>query len=161
LTGGPLYAVPLGRFDSLAPAARQHVVESIPSPTSQASGLLEAFASRGIGQPVELVALSGAHTIGRAHCNNFMDRASRREGPFSVPVEVLNACATIANWVQLLDVGTPDVLDNQYYRNLMNGQGVFTSDMALVRDFRTGPHRPAVRAEPVRLLRRRVHPGHG
>lgn len=136
-SGGESYSVPLGSFDSLAPASPQDV-GFLPSPTTgQVSVLLNAFASRGFLQPAELVALSGAHSIGRAHCNSFSDRAGRQEDTFSS--FLFMTCARNPAHVQILDVRTPDVLDNQYYWDLLAGQGVFTSDMALVMDFRTVP----------------------
>ncbi|TVU45672.1 hypothetical protein EJB05_05165, partial [Eragrostis curvula] len=136
-SGGESYGVRLGIFDSLVPASLQDV-NNLPSPTTgQVPVLLNAFATRGFLHPAELVALSGAHSIGRAHCNSFIDRAQRQEDPFSS--FLLAACAVNPAHVQILDVRTPDQLDNQYYVDLLAGQGVFTSDMALVRDFRTAP----------------------
>ncbi|TVU45673.1 hypothetical protein EJB05_05166, partial [Eragrostis curvula] len=136
--GGPRYSVPLGSFDSLAPAS-QRDVGLLPSPTtSQVSDLLNVFASRGFGHPAELVALSGAHSIGTAHCSSFSDRARRQEDPFSSML--LMACGRNPNYQQFLDVRTPNLLDSQYYWDLLAGQGVFTSDMALVRDWRTVPY---------------------
>ena len=48
-----------------------------------AADLLAAFRSRGIRDAADLVALSGAHTIGRAICPFFQDRADRKEDDFA------------------------------------------------------------------------------
>ncbi|KAL6844297.1 hypothetical protein ACP4OV_025970 [Aristida adscensionis] len=132
-SGGLSYAVPLGRLDSLAPAPSAAVLQ-LPSPTSGAAALVDAFRSRGL-DAVDLVALSGAHTVGRARCGAFSDRFGE-DGDF---VRRLAAnCSSDAGRLQELNVATPDVFDNRYYEDLEKGQGVLSSDQALAGDWRTG-----------------------
>ncbi|KAF0895577.1 hypothetical protein E2562_013892 [Oryza meyeriana var. granulata] len=85
-----------------------------------------------MGDPADLVALSGGHTVGRAHCGFFADRMRRQDDTFSRKLAV--NCSLEPNRVQNLDVITPDAFDNAYYMALTNKQGVFTSDMALIKD---------------------------
>ncbi|TVU45669.1 hypothetical protein EJB05_05162, partial [Eragrostis curvula] len=134
--GGPNYDVALGMFDSVAPASEEEV-GGLPGPTSEVPELLSRFASRRFGDPTELVALSGAHTIGIAHCDSFRDRAQRREDVFATLLLV--ECARNPRVLQPLDVLTFNLFDNKYFVDLINRQGVFTSDMALVKDGRTAP----------------------
>ncbi|GJN01241.1 hypothetical protein PR202_ga18492 [Eleusine coracana subsp. coracana] len=148
-SGGPSYAVPLGRLDSLAPAPSSAVFQ-LPQATSDASTLIGAFKSRNLSE-TDLVALSGGgHTIGRAHCTSFSNRfntdtswdnnssSSSSSSSSFVRKLAANCSSSSPNRLQELDVTTPDVFDNKYFLNLQNGQGVLTSDQVLAGDWRTG-----------------------
>ncbi|CAL4989036.1 unnamed protein product [Urochloa decumbens] len=134
--GGTInFPMPLGRLDGLAPATSLEV-SSIPSArTQQASVMLAKFASRGFDHPAELVLFLGAHSIGRAHCESFKDRADRQNDDFSR--KLFWHCQNDKTWLQPLDYITPDRLDTSYYANVLAGEGVLTSDMALGSDPRT------------------------
>nr|CAH69305.1 TPA: class III peroxidase 63 precursor [Oryza sativa Japonica Group] len=137
VSGGPSYAVSLGQKDSLAPAPVR-LVNQLPGPgTSSVQALLDKFGSKGLREAADLVALSGAHTVGRAHCDFFRDRAARQDDTFSKKLAV--NCTKDPNRLQNLDVVTPDAFDNAYYVALTRKQGVFTSDMALIKDRITAP----------------------
>ncbi|XP_040379420.1 cationic peroxidase SPC4-like [Oryza brachyantha] len=139
VSGGPSYDVLLGRKDSLAPA-REELVLELPSPRSSTiKELLDGFKnrSRGLGEPADLVALSGGHTVGKASCGTFQDRADRQEDTFSKKLKA--NCSRDSRRLQNLDVITPDAFDNGYYIALTYNQGVFTSDMALIKDPQTRP----------------------
>ncbi|KAH9308205.1 hypothetical protein KI387_036116, partial [Taxus chinensis] len=56
-TGGPDFKVPLGRRDSLNFATRAATLANLPGPTSNASVLINALASKGL-DATDLVALS-------------------------------------------------------------------------------------------------------
>ncbi|KAL6844292.1 hypothetical protein ACP4OV_025965 [Aristida adscensionis] len=131
-SGGPAYAVPLGQLDSLAPAAAADV-NALPTPSTAAvHDLLAAFRSRGLNKTADLVALAGAHTVGRARCASFADRAARQDDAFAKKLAA--RCSRDPDRLQHLDVRTPDAFDNAYFVDLVDEQGVFTSDMALVRN---------------------------
>ncbi|KAL3688156.1 hypothetical protein R1sor_014465 [Riccia sorocarpa] len=66
LTGGPIWIPPLGRRDGLT-ANFTAAGEFLPSPFATNSGLKDAFKKVGLGV-TDLVALSGAHTLGFARC---------------------------------------------------------------------------------------------
>ncbi|XP_006653070.1 cationic peroxidase SPC4-like [Oryza brachyantha] len=137
LSGGPSYEPSLGQQDSLTPASG-NLVGDLPGPnTASVQELLDLFGSRGLAEAADLVALSGGHTVGRARCDFFQDRAMRRDDTFSKKLAV--NCSKDPNRLQNLDVITPDAFDNAYYIALTNNQGVFTSDMALVKDPKTRP----------------------
>lgn len=95
------------------------------------------FARHGLSQ-TDMIALSGAHTIGASHCNRFSDRLFSASGvdPSLNPTyaeQLKQACPRNVdpNVVVKLDPTTPDTFDNVYYRNLMNGKGLFRSDEVL------------------------------
>jgi len=83
----------------------------------------------------DLVALSGAHTVGRAHCASFSDRLPPNVDDTIDPAfrEKLTAkCAKDPNATQVLDVRTPNAFDNKYYFDLIAKQGLFKSDQGLM-----------------------------
>ncbi|VAH83609.1 unnamed protein product [Triticum turgidum subsp. durum] len=132
VSGGPWFSVPQGNLDSLAPASRDKV-SNLPSPlTASVAALVESFGTRGLGDVADLVALSGAHTIGRSHCGSFADRYRRADDTFSRKLAA--NCSKHPDRLQNLDVVTPDLFDNGYYKALRFNQGVLTSDMALVKN---------------------------
>ncbi|CAM0901518.1 unnamed protein product [Alopecurus aequalis] len=134
-SGGPTYTVPRGVLDSLIPAP-DTAVDDLPAPSSGVSNLVSAFRGKGLSDLADLVALSGAHTIGRAHCPFFKDRADDGD---AFGNRLTANCSRNPNLLQNLDVVTPDLFDNGYYMALVASQGVFTSDMSLIRDARTAP----------------------
>ncbi|KAK1300264.1 Peroxidase 12 [Acorus calamus] len=73
LSGGLYYPVPLGRRDGLTYATEQTVLNNLPSPFSNVTTLITAFASKNL-DVTDLVALSGAHTFGIGHCPAFTPR---------------------------------------------------------------------------------------
>ncbi|CAM0901512.1 unnamed protein product [Alopecurus aequalis] len=137
VSGGPTFVVPQGVLDSLTPAPRS-AVNRLPAPSnSNVTALAEAFSGKGLNELADLVALSGAHTIGRAACQFFaQDRALDGD---AFGNRLAANCSSDETRLQNLDVVTPDLFDNGYYMALVASQGVFTSDMALIRDPRTAP----------------------
>jgi peroxidase len=128
LAGGPFYNLSLVRRDSLRPATSAQI-GVLPSPFSNVDSLLRTFASRGLGDPADLVALSGGHTVGKASCaliraNDDFTRALARQ------------CSAKK---QSLDVITPDAFDNRYFVALTRRQGVLASDQGLFDHPRTSP----------------------
>lgn len=134
-SGGPYFDVPLGRRDGLAPASSE-LVGTLPAPFLDVPTLIEAFKNRSL-DTADLVALSGAHTVGRAHCASFSDRLPPNVDDTIDPAfrEKLTArCAKDPNATvtQVLDVRTPDAFDNKYYFDLIAKQGLFKSDQGLI-----------------------------
>ncbi|KAM0871964.1 hypothetical protein ACQ4PT_039051 [Festuca glaucescens] len=123
----PGYLLPLGRKDSLSPATTQEV-QTLPGPSFNVTQLVDTFARRGLNE-VDLVALSGAHTIGNASCPSFMNR--RGENDEFVQKLKSNCTRFPAAPLQDLDVTTPNTFDNMYYHNLQKNMGVLHSDMQL------------------------------
>ncbi|KAI4996452.1 hypothetical protein ZWY2020_051372 [Hordeum vulgare] len=138
VSGGPTYSVPQGQLDSFGPAPESKVLSSLPSPSlSSVFELGRFFSAKGLRTWADLVALSGAHTIGRAGCGFFVDRTRRGGDAFARRLKT--NCTRNPQRLQNLDVVTPNLFDNGYYKALVARKGVFTSDMALIRNNRTEP----------------------
>ncbi|KAF4352087.1 hypothetical protein F8388_000779 [Cannabis sativa] len=134
-SGGPIYAVPLGRRDGLEFATLEVTLANLPPPTSSASAIVDQLATNQKLDPTDVVALSGGHTIGIAHCPSFGDRLypnqdSTMDQNFAKKLKgVCPKKDTDAFTFQ--DILTPNIFDNKYYIDLMNRQGLFTSDQDL------------------------------
>ncbi|KAF3456377.1 hypothetical protein FNV43_RR01027 [Rhamnella rubrinervis] len=139
LSGGPSWDVQMGRRDSLS-ASKTVANNNIPGPNSTVPMLLAKFQNLGLGLR-DMVALSGAHTMGKARCSTFSARlqgsSENPNGPFT-PLDFIeslqqlcsgsDSSATLAH----LDLVTPATFDNQYYVNLISGEGLLPSDQVLV-----------------------------
>ncbi|KNA05596.1 hypothetical protein SOVF_188890 [Spinacia oleracea] len=140
LAGGPFYWVPLGRRDGLNFATLSDTLANLPPPSFNTGQLLDSLANKKLNA-TDLVALSGGHTIGISHCTSFTDRLYPTQDPtmaqtFANNLKVTCPTAT-TNATTNLDIRTPNVFDNKYYIDLMNRQGLFTSDQDLYTDSRT------------------------
>lgn len=140
LAGGPSWTVPLGRRDSLI-ANRSGANSSIPAPSESLAVLKSKFAAVGLNTSSDLVALSGAHTFGRAQCLNFISRLYNFSGSGN-PDPTLNTtylaalqqlCPQGGNRSVLtnLDRTTPDTFDGNYFSNLQTNEGLLQSDQEL------------------------------
>ncbi|OMO87519.1 heme peroxidase, plant/fungal/bacterial [Corchorus capsularis] len=77
-SGGPSWELPLGRRDSKT-ASLHTANTNIPPPNSTLQNLVTLFQRQGLDQ-VDLVALSGGHTIGVARCATFKQRLYNQNG---------------------------------------------------------------------------------
>ncbi|TVU04639.1 hypothetical protein EJB05_47765, partial [Eragrostis curvula] len=127
LAGGPNFAMPQGRTDSLEGADD---VSMLPGPDSDVGSLLTLFNSRALSDPADLVALSGGHTVGKASCGFI-----RNNDAFSQ--SLIKQCKASPSKKQSLDTITPDVFDNKYFVALKARHGVFVSDQGLADHPRT------------------------
>ncbi|GER25284.1 peroxidase [Striga asiatica] len=146
MSRGPKWAVLKGRKDGIISRANETV--NLPSPFFNTSQLIQSFAKRGLS-PKDLVALSGGHTLGFAHCSSFSARlrnfsTAHDSDPTLDPQfadGLKHTCRrnnTDRNAGQFLD-STSSVFDNDYYRMILEGKGVFVSDESLKSDHRTVP----------------------
>ncbi|XP_021804422.1 peroxidase 12-like [Prunus avium] len=140
LSGGPDYDVPLGRKDGLNFATQNATLANLPPPTSNTSKLLTDLAKKNL-DATDVVALSGGHTIGLSHCSSFTGRLYPTQDPTmdkTFANDLKQICPTnTTNATTVLDIRSPDTFDNKYYVDLMNRQGLFTSDQDLYTDKRT------------------------
>ncbi|CAM9001836.1 unnamed protein product [Rhodiola kirilowii] len=144
LRGGPWWDVWLGRRDSLK-ASFDGANKFIPSPNSSLEALVSNFAQQGLNV-VDLVALSGGHTIGKTRCTNFRNRIynhSLEELHYdyyqrtTVFRRVLGSICPQSgrdNAIAPLDFRTPARFDNYYYRNLLEEKGLLHSDSVLLNE---------------------------
>ncbi|KAE9594313.1 putative peroxidase [Lupinus albus] len=145
LSGGPSYEVELGRRDGTISTIAS-VQRRLPHPEFDLDQLNSMFNFNGLSQ-TDMIALSGAHTIGFSHCNRF----SKRIYNFS-PINKIDPTLNLQYALQLrqacplrvdpriainMDPTTPQTFDNQYFKNLQQGKGLFTSDQVLATDARS------------------------
>ncbi|KAJ7975993.1 Peroxidase [Quillaja saponaria] len=139
LAGGPSWNVLLGRRDSLT-ANQGGANTSIPSPVEGLANITAKFSAVGLNTN-DLVALSGAHTFGRAQCRTFINRLYNFSNTGS-PDPTLNSSYLITlqqtcpqngsgTTLSNLDPTTADGFDNNYFTNLQNNQGLLQSDQEL------------------------------
>lgn len=92
----------------------------------------------------DMIALSGAHTLGFSHCNRFANRiysfsSSSTIDPSLNPEyaqQLMSSCPQNVDPSIAIDMDpvTPRTFDNIYYQNLVSGKGLFTSDQVLFTD---------------------------
>ena len=163
-SGGPRIAIGLGRLDASAasPAtlrrpiqqpgdeARDVVKRTLPEPGLSTVGLRRYFRRVGLSDQ-ELVALMGAHTLGRHNTLLNMTKACLRN--------LTRECLETAPVRAPFEARTPDAFDNSYYslllawddRSLERGEANFIpTDVALVLDASFRRHVVAfARSEPL------------
>ncbi|KAL0294389.1 UNVERIFIED_CONTAM: Peroxidase 47 [Sesamum calycinum] len=71
LSGGPVYDIPKGRKDGRRSKIEDTI--NLPPPKLNSSELIRMFGQRGF-TPQQMVALSGAHTLGTTRCSSFKNR---------------------------------------------------------------------------------------
>ncbi|XP_026387612.1 peroxidase 40-like [Papaver somniferum] len=143
VSGGPGWDVPMGRKDSLS-ASKTDANNNIPAPNSDLNTLITKFQNVGLDY-TDMVALSGAHTIGQARCSSFSSSLQGRSSSSSSDGPVLDLqflaslkqlCSNSENdnnaTLTALDLATPATFDNQYFINLVSGEALLPSDQALV-----------------------------
>ncbi|KAF3946328.1 hypothetical protein CMV_027393, partial [Castanea mollissima] len=137
--GGPTWEVQLGRRDSKS-ANQAGANTSIPSPFESLSNITAKFTAVGLDS-TDLVALSGAHTFGRAQCRVFSHRlynfSSTGNPDPSLDTTYLGTLRQTCpdggngNAITNLDPSTPNGFDNNYFTNLQNNQGLLQTDQEL------------------------------
>ncbi|CAM8933338.1 unnamed protein product [Rhodiola kirilowii] len=141
MVGGPFYNVRFGRRDGVV--SRSSSVQSLlPKPTMSMSDIISIFQSRKFTIR-EMVALTGAHTIGFSHCKEFINQISNSTYNARFASALRNACSDYKNNPTLSvfnDIMTPNKFDNMYFQNLEKGLGLLSSDHGLISDARTRPY---------------------
>lgn len=135
ILGGPDWDVKVGRRDSKTASFAAANSGVIPPPTSTLSNLINRFRNVGLSTK-DMVALSGAHTIGKARCLLFRNRIYNETNiDRSFAKARQNTCPRTVgsgdNNLAPLDVTTPNKFDNVYYQNLINKKGLLHSDQIL------------------------------
>ncbi|ESQ40449.1 hypothetical protein EUTSA_v10014105mg [Eutrema salsugineum] len=134
ILGGPNWNVKLGRRDART-ASQAAANSNIPAPTSSLSQLISSFSAVGLSTR-DMVALSGAHTIGQSRCTNFRARVYN-ETNINAAFATLRqrSCPRTAGSgdgnLAPLDVNSAASFDNSYFKNLMAQRGLLHSDQEL------------------------------
>lgn len=139
LTGGPSWEVPLGRRDSLG-ASLSGSNNNIPAPNNTLPTIITKFKLKGL-DIVDLVALSGGHTIGDSRCTSFRQRLYNQTGNGlpdgtldpSYAAQLRQRCPKSGGDQNLfvLDLVSPLKFDNFYFKNLIAKKGLLSSDEIL------------------------------
>lgn len=143
-TGGQTWDVFGGRRDGTESNAAEPA-EELPTQTMTVSQILSTFATKNLNAG-HMVALSGSHTLGVAHCSKVTDRLytfnSASGSDPSLPTDLLDSlkasCPSAAGTAQLnLDEQTPNKFDTKYFDNIIKGRGILGSDQRLLNDSTT------------------------
>ncbi|KAG6471744.1 hypothetical protein ZIOFF_069190 [Zingiber officinale] len=139
LVGGPSWVVPLGRRDSLG-ASIKGSNNNIPAPNNTLQTIITKFKLKGLDL-VDLVALSGGHTIGDARCTSFRQRLYNQtvDGRPDSTLDPAYAAGLRGRCPRsggdqtlfALDPVTQFRFDNQYFKNLVASKGLLGSDEVL------------------------------
>ncbi|KAJ1400686.1 Secretory peroxidase [Sesbania bispinosa] len=139
LSGGPSWNVPLGRRDGTVSNGTL-ANSALPSPFDSLDTILSKFANVGLNL-TDVVSLSGAHTIGRSRCALFSNRLFNFSGTGSpdttlettMLTDLQNLCPQNGdgNVTAVLDRNSSDLFDNHYFKNLLSGKGLLSSDQIL------------------------------
>lgn len=146
ITGGPSWKVPTGRRDGLISNASE-ALSQIPAPFDNITILIQKFANKSLDLK-DLVLLSGAHTIGIAHCPSFSNRlynftgvGDRDPALDSEYADNLQSrkCRTPNDTTTRveMDPGSRKTFDLSYYSLLLKRRGLFESDSELTRNSNT------------------------
>ncbi|XP_041018488.1 peroxidase 72-like [Juglans microcarpa x Juglans regia] len=140
LSGGPSWEVPLGRRDSRG-ASLSGSNNNIPAPNNTFQTILTKFKRQGLNV-VDLVVLSGSHTIGNARCTSFRQRLYNQSGnglpdstlDQSYAAQLKTRCQRSGGDQNLffLDFVSPTKFDNSYFKNLLFSKGLLSSDQVLL-----------------------------
>ncbi|PKA55662.1 Peroxidase 64 [Apostasia shenzhenica] len=139
LSGGPTWVVPLGRKDGRI--SRASDTRQLPAPTFNFTQLKLSFARRRLST-ADLVALSGGHTLGFSHCSSFQNRIHSFNGSHDVDpslnpsfaVSLRQSCPAhnkVRSAGATMD-STTTTFDNAYFKLLLQGKSLFSSDQALL-----------------------------
>ncbi|KAF8668887.1 hypothetical protein HU200_052091 [Digitaria exilis] len=139
LSGGDIsFDMPAGRYDGNVSLAGE-TLPNLPPPFAGLQQLVKMFADKGLDS-FDMVTLSGAHSVGRSHCSSFSwDRLPPSTTSDIDPAfagELVANCSSATNAggdnTVAQDDKTPDVMDNEYYQNVLDHRVLFTSDAALI-----------------------------
>ncbi|XP_052187453.1 peroxidase 66 [Diospyros lotus] len=144
MSGGPYWNVLKGRKDGRVSKANETI--NLPAPSFNVTQLVQSFAKIGLGVK-DLVTLSGGHTLGFSHCSSFDSRLRNFSAASDTdPSMDAEFAASLRRKCpkpnknraagEFLD-STASTFDNDYYRRVMAGKGVFGSDQALYGDYGT------------------------
>ncbi|CAN6168983.1 unnamed protein product [Urochloa humidicola] len=135
------YNLPAGRFDGRI-SFENETLAFLPPPSFNLSQLINSFQVKGLDID-DLVVLSGSHSVGHSHCSSFSDRISTPPSDMDPGMAFIlkGVCPAKPNFTNdptvVQDSVTPDKLDNQYYKNVLNHKVLFKSDASLLTSTQT------------------------
>ncbi|KAF6163066.1 hypothetical protein GIB67_001394 [Kingdonia uniflora] len=140
LAGGPNWEVPLGRRDAMD-ASISGSNNNIPAQTNTFQTILTKFKLQKLNI-VDMVTLSGSHTIGNARCISFRQRLYNQSGngqpdtslEQSYAAQLRTRCPRSGGDQNLfpLDLVSPTKFDNSYFKNILASKVLLSSDQILL-----------------------------
>ncbi|KAF7109331.1 hypothetical protein CFC21_109610 [Triticum aestivum] len=131
MVGGPYYDVPQGRRDGRR-SVDTDTLTALPSPFLNASALITLFGTHGFNVQ-DMVALSGGHTLGVAHCPSFTPRlkfeASTLDAGFASSLAA--TCSKGGDSASATFDRTSTAFDGVYFKELQQRRGLLSSDQTL------------------------------
>ncbi|KAJ8574283.1 hypothetical protein K7X08_026088 [Anisodus acutangulus] len=137
-SGLPHYEVPGGRRDGME-SLEVNVAGNLPLPGDTVDQMIDLFKKKGLNVE-DLVVLIGAHSIGVAHCFNFLYRLDEPEKARNVDPRLGNVMRfTCTNQMSTIafDATTQYKMDSDFYKQLLMKRGLLESDQILTQDIRT------------------------
>ncbi|KAJ4753729.1 Peroxidase [Rhynchospora pubera] len=137
ILNGIRYNVSGGRLDGKVSSASE-AEKNLPPHTFNLKQLKHLFVKKKNMTTEDLVVLSGAHTLGRTHCSSITSRLYPSIDPTLDATFAKDAlspkCPPYAktDGVVHLDHLSPDTLDSDYYKNVLDRTVVFFSDWSLL-----------------------------
>ncbi|KAF6175388.1 hypothetical protein GIB67_036479 [Kingdonia uniflora] len=139
--GGPLYNIPKGRKDGTRSKIEDTI--ALPPPSLNTTDLIKTFGQHGFNAQ-EMVALSGAHTLGVARCSSFKNRLSKFDSTHDIDPDLdsnmakslSQTCSAGDNTEAPFD-RSRNSFDNGYYNALQRKLGLLSSDQTLFASQRT------------------------
>ncbi|XP_020156770.1 peroxidase 1 [Aegilops tauschii subsp. strangulata] len=143
ISKGPYIPMPTGRQDGNRSSAAD-VAPNTPKPGANVTDLIALFARFNLTAK-DLAVLSGAHTIGKAHCSAFSPRLynfTTTNSNASDPTLDANYTGTLRGQCRAgdlatlvdLDPGSGTTFDLGYYRDVAASRGLLSTDAALLLD---------------------------
>ncbi|XP_066308861.1 peroxidase 1-like [Miscanthus floridulus] len=145
LTGKLFYQVPTGRWGGCV-SNETEANNNLLGPDSTVEVLINGFRKKNLSVE-DMLVLSGSHTIGSSHCASFLatNRRQRANETISAAYQALLEALCPPNSGQFdpntteIDVSTPVVLDNNYYKLLSLNLSLHFSDDQLIRNATLAP----------------------
>ncbi|CAN6164169.1 unnamed protein product [Urochloa humidicola] len=148
LAKGPFWPVALGRRDGKVSSATE-AADQLPPAFGDIPLLTKIFASKNLDLK-DLVVLSGAHTLGTAHCPSYADRLYNFSSAYNADPsldseyadKLRTRCKSVDDKAMLseMDPGSYKTFDTSYYRHVAKRRGLFQSDAALLTDATTSEY---------------------
>ncbi|KAL0405444.1 UNVERIFIED_CONTAM: Peroxidase 27 [Sesamum latifolium] len=138
---GPRWRVRLGRRDGNVSMASE-ALPNLPPPSFNVTQLIASFAAKGLSVK-DLAVLSGGHTIGVSHCFSFSNRldnfTGRKDADPSMDPKYVSALKkrcrpSDTTTIVLMDPGSSQTFDVDYYTLVRKRRGVLQTDAALLND---------------------------
>lgn len=135
LTGGPAYAVPLGRRDSLV--SNREDADNLPGPDIAVPKLIDEFAKQGFNLEEMTAMLGGGHSIGICRC--FFIEADAAPIDPAYRKTISDACDGKDSGSVPMDSTSPNVLDGSYFGLVLEKKMPLTIDRLMGMDKKTEP----------------------